>query len=72
MCFAEREPCRRKAGREFHGLCKQVRGRGKIAALRKIARKRVAAVGGQVAGGLEQSGCTVIWTYRLLNSQTAS
>ena len=47
---AERKPCGREAGRQLHGLRKNVRGAGKIAARGMVERPFVAAVGDQIAG----------------------
>ena len=53
--FAQREPGRGKAGREFGGLRQQIGGGGEIALQLQIARKIEAPVGNQIAGGQEQA-----------------
>ena len=53
--FAEREPGRGKAGREFGRLQQQIGGGGKIALELQVARKFEPAVGNQIAGGQEQA-----------------
>ena len=47
--FAQREPCRGKAGREVRGLDKQVLGGDEIAAQLQIAREIEAPVGEHIA-----------------------
>ena len=53
--FAEREPGRGKAGREFDRLQQQIGGGDEIALELQVAREIEPPVGNQIAGGQEQA-----------------
>ena len=53
--FAEREPGRGKAGREFGRLQQEIGSRNQIALQLQVARKIEPPVGNQIAGGQEQA-----------------
>ena len=53
--FAEREPRRHKGGREFDSLIQQIRGGSEVTLELQVARKFIAAVGNQIAGGQKQA-----------------